>query len=353
MRIKLAVLDKDDSYLSRFVSALSSRYADSVEIYSFTNLSNAIQSLDDLRIDVFLADDSFDIDFSAIPKRCGFAYFMATSEEGSMNDQRVIGKYQRIEQIYKQILGIYSENSAAYTGVRPTDDSVGTVAFMPVSGGCGASTMAAACAIYQAQHGKRTLYLNLEAYGASDMFFQGDGASDMSDIIFALKSRKSNLMLKLESCVRQDPSGVFFFSASQNALDMAELSDEDVRRFLSELRMSGSYDCIVLDLDFALDSRTLKILQDVQSVIWVGDGSEISNQKLVRIYQTLQILDQDSDNPLLSRLHILYNKFSSHTSSIPTEVDLKSIGGAPRYEHATTKMILEQLSQMSMFASIV
>lgn len=42
----------------------------------------------------------------------------------------------------------------------------------------------------------------------------------MSDIIFALKGRKANLAMKLQSCVKKATCGVDFFSTSQTALDI-------------------------------------------------------------------------------------------------------------------------------------
>ena len=49
----------------------------------------------------------------------------------------------------------------------------------------------------------------------------------MSDIIFSLKSKKANLAMKLESCVKQDHTGVYFYSQAKFALDMMELDKEE------------------------------------------------------------------------------------------------------------------------------
>lgn len=83
-------------------------------------------------------------------------------------------------------------------------------------GGVGSSSLAAACALNFAARGRSVLYLNLEKFGGSSQFFSGEGQFDMSDVVLSLKSRKANLALKLESYVRRDPRGVFFF-ASQSA----------------------------------------------------------------------------------------------------------------------------------------
>ena len=91
------------------------------------------------------------------------------------------------------------------------------IIFSSPSGGVGTSSMAAACAVHYAMQGKKVLYLNLEKFGSADVFFSGEGQFDMSDIIYTLKSKKTNLALKLESCVKQDISGVYFYSQSKRA----------------------------------------------------------------------------------------------------------------------------------------
>ena len=45
MKIRLALLEKDQSYLNRIVSAFSTKYADKFEIYSFTDPGVALATL--------------------------------------------------------------------------------------------------------------------------------------------------------------------------------------------------------------------------------------------------------------------------------------------------------------------
>ena len=88
MKIKLAILEKDVSYLNRIVSVFSTKYADKFEIYSFTDPSVALASLDDAKIDVLVANDAFEIDVAVLPRRCGFAYFVDSADINMENDQR-------------------------------------------------------------------------------------------------------------------------------------------------------------------------------------------------------------------------------------------------------------------------
>lgn len=116
MKIKLAILEKDQSYLNRIVTAFSTKYADKFEIYSFTDHAIALATLDSSRIDVLVASDAFEIDITALPKRCGFAYFVDSLDVDTVNDQKAICKFQKADLIYKQILSIYSENAGMENG---------------------------------------------------------------------------------------------------------------------------------------------------------------------------------------------------------------------------------------------
>ena len=92
MRIKLAILEKDQSYLNRIVAAFGTKYADKFEIYSFTDQAIALSTLDSSRIDVLVASDAFDIDSTALPKRCGFAYFVDSPDV----DQAILRAHTRL-----------------------------------------------------------------------------------------------------------------------------------------------------------------------------------------------------------------------------------------------------------------
>lgn len=352
MRIKLAILERDQSYLNRIVSAFSTKYADKFEIYSFTDKDMAIATLGTARIDVLVASDAFDIDVTALPARCGFAYFVDSADIDHVNEQRAICKFQKADLIYKQILSVYSEKAGSVSGLKFGDESAKVFAFCSACGGVGTSSMAAAAAVYFAAKNHKTLYLNLEKFGTADAFFSGEGQFDMSDIVFALKSKKTNLSLKLESCVKQDHTGVYFYSQPKVALDIHELNTEDILRLISEIKLTGSYDYIILDVDFAIDKDTLSILRQTHAVVMVSDGSEIANGKTFQAHQALSILEQDNDASIMNRIALVYNKFSNKTGKALEGLNVKNIGGAPRYEHATTSQVVEQLSKMEVFSKI-
>lgn len=353
MKIKLAILENDVNYLNRIVVAFNTRYADKLEIYSFTKYDAAIEALTTSKIDVLIANDSFDVNTKEIPAKCGFAYLVDSVDIENVRDQRAICKFQKADLIYKQILGIYSEKAENMSKIKLNDDSNKLITFSSPSGGVGTSSVAASCAIYFAKKNKKVLYFNLEPFGSSDNFFSAEGQFDMSDIVYAIKSAKANLTLKLESCVKQDTTGVYFFSAPKIALDMQELTDDDVKHLISELRLMGGYDYIILDIPFGIDKTTLGIYEISNSVVIVGDGTEVSNTKIERAYKAMTTLEQNMDERITNNMSIIYNKFSNKTGQLIGNVELKTLGGSPRYEHASQQQVLKQLSSLSCYDGLM
>ena len=353
MKIKLAILEKDRSYLTRIVTAFGAKYAEKIEIYSFTDPEVAIETLSSAKIDMLLSSDAFSIDLRRLPNRCAFAYLVDSMGIDMINEQRAICKFQKADLIYKQILSVYSEKASSITGFKMSGEQSVVIAFCSASGGVGSSTMAAACAKRFAKKEKKVLYLNLEKFGSADVFFTGPGQFDMSDIIFALKSKKTNLPLKLESCVKQDASGVYFYSQTKIALDMMELNTEDTIRLISELKITGGYDYIILDLDFGIDKETLKLYRCAQDIVMVGDGSVESNSKTERAYTALATMEANADAPLINRMSFIYDKVSSKSGQQLNAPGLKILGGAPRYAGANTQQVVEQLAAMDVFDAIM
>ena len=95
MKVRVAILENDSNYLQRVVSIFNNKFGNELEIYSFTDISSAYRCLDDKKINVFLANENIDIDFSMIPKKCGFAYLVESSDIEKYNDKKAVCKFQR------------------------------------------------------------------------------------------------------------------------------------------------------------------------------------------------------------------------------------------------------------------
>ena len=121
---------------------------------------------------------------------------------------------------------------------------------------------------------------------------------------------------------------------------------------LDELCASGRYDYIITDIDLDLNPKVEKILEYSSKIVFVSDGTDISNMKLDRGLQTMRLWAQQKNEVLMSQAYLYYNKFSNKTSKAVQGLDLEELGGVPRFEHATTQQVIEQLINIPNFAKL-
>lgn len=351
MKIKLAMLESDSMYLRRVVPMFNNKYADELEIYSFTDLDAAIACLEEKKIDVFLASDNFKIDFSMLPKRCGFAYLVESLDISFVDKHKAICKFQKGELIYKQILSIYSEHIPNISGAAVSENgAMKTIAFTSPCGGVGTSTSAAGAAIALASAGQRVLYLNAQVYGNADMYFSCDGQFDFSDIIYAVKSNKTNRAMKLQSTVKHDVCGVNYYSSVRVPLDMMEMNAKDYITLQSELKSLGCYDYVVIDADFPRTQSEFEFFGYCSSVVLVTDGTEASQDKINRAVSCLKIIDERAELAILPRAWLLGNKISDSGMG---RIDLRSLGTFPMYQSVSPSQLARQMSLSGYFSQLM
>lgn len=353
MRIKVALLEQDRTYLEKFVNVFNNRYYEKIEMYSFTNLEDAAKALRIFRIDVFIASDDFEVDTENIPNRCGFAYFLESREIESYKGQKVICKYQKADTIYKAILGLYAEKSASLSGIKQNIDSnIHIVTFVSAGGGEGSSTVAVAFAKRNVQMGKKVLYLNLEKFGDSNIYFHGEGNSTLSDVLYIIKGKKSNIALKIESSIRYDNSGVQFIDSCKNAMDVMEIRAEDVETIINNIKLMDVFDILVFDVDFEILPMNLEIYKYSDRIVFVHDGTAAAKGKLEKAYDVMKILNEQKSIPLLQKTCMLYNKFKNSEADIP-QTDISVLGAIPKYSASDIYRIIDEIATMTFLDKIL
>jgi MinD-like ATPase involved in chromosome partitioning or flagellar assembly len=354
MQIRLVIGVQDKRYMNNLVAYLEKNHLDKLEIFSFSAPEMLTGYLGKGSADVILIDEKFGISAASLEGYGKIAYLCDDTGERERDGIRLIAKFKKPDLIFKDILDLYAEggNRAAFrSGNQHSGNLILVTGF---SGGTGASTFAAALAKTYASRGKKTLYLNLETTGGSSDFFSAHGAYRFEDVIFALKSQHTDVMLKMESTVRMDRSGVYFFEPCSTSMYMLELTNEDILRTLDVLADSGVYDYVVVDMNFRLSRDFMEIMSRMNRTILVENGGETANSKFIRTMQAVQILEEQTKLNVTAGMVVLYNAFSSSKSSseIP-ELRIPVIGKIPPVKHALVCEIVEyMLMQKEIFDAL-
>lgn len=350
MKIKLAILDRDSNYLRRVVGAFGSYYAEKLEVYSFTDAEAALAALTPNRIQVFLAAYDAAPDLKRIPEGCGFAYLVEMTGVDMLDEQTAVCKFQSAEMLYKQVLDIFSR-SAKNLKIIPGSGGSSLLLFSSPCGGTGTSTMAAACAMYFAAQGKKALYLDLEVCGSAETYFRAAGALDLGDVIYAAKSKGANLTMKIESCVRQDACGVYFFAPANVALDVRDLRAEEIRQILNTLQYSGGYDYIAADLDFSLEKARAELMQLADHVVWVSDGSERAEKKMQRALEALRLME-GAEQPAAQKISLYYNRLHRKEPHAALPEQLHLCGSVSELDGGTEREAAAYMAEKNLFAPL-
>lgn len=356
MKIKIAIIDNDSNYLERISSSFGSLYADKLEVYLFTDPQVAVNKINSKRnfADVVLCGVDINIDPKLIAKNSSFAYFCDSSDVESYNGYRAVGKYQRIDRIYKEILGIYSDNANSTLIFKGNIDSdCKIISFVSAAGGVGASTAAASYAIRCCKSGNKTLYLNFEKIGSTNIFFKAEGNGSFDNILYSIKSKNSNLSLKLESEVKHSEEGVDFFDDCKISLDKQSVSVEDINKLIKNLVVKDDYSRIILDMNISFDDVTLCLLDKSDKIVFVSDGSDISNSKTISVLKSFEILEnQSEDITIIGKSVLLYNKFSSKSGKQLTDISVNVIGGINKIEGLDEGRLARKISEYGVFDNI-
>jgi len=352
MKIKVAIVDIDENYKSRLLKNLQLKYPDKLELYIFSDMAHLYSSLQKEIMDIVLIDSKLELDKEQIPHGTVAAYLCDMVEIEEYNNTAAICKYQKIETIYKQIIGLYAENISNIK-IKSSGSAARIVLFFSAQGGSGVSSVAAAYALNCARRGKQVCYLNLEPLGKPDIYFSGDGSMSFSDVIYALKSRKNNLVMKLESAVKTDASGVDFFDTCKNAYDMMELKDEELGRLLRGITQVKEYEEIILDISGDLNHQSFMLMSNyADKVVCVTDGSRTGNGKFFRFCEVLRVMEQREEKNILGKMVLLYNRFSSKGSSQMMETPVPVLGGIPRYTGVDERELIGQIAGMDILKQI-
>lgn len=350
MKIKVVILDDDAVFLERLIGTLNAHYADKLEVFSFTGKEAATDKVREIRADIFLVGEAFEDD-EALRNERGFTWLIGTPGVDAYLGYAAIGKFQKVDQIYKNILNLYAEYAAEKEiHAKVATGDAATIVFSSPSGGVGTSSLAAACAAYYAAAGKRALYLTFDELGTADVFFVGDGMYSMTDVIYALKSKKANLAIKIESCIKHGPYGISFFSGTKTSMDMLELKPEEKAELLTAVRTAGLFDYVILDYPFSMTRDALKLIAGAHIWVSVTDGSAPSVEKTERMIDALGTGYKDLGDRLLDRMSLLYNRYDETRSGRVR--NFEAIDTMRNFPNATEQSVIETMMDAGVFEKI-
>lgn len=352
MKIKVVIVDRDSNYTEHILQAFQTLYSDKVEMQVFSDVGSFYNNIREVYADLVLCDSSIQLDSASLPDSVVVGRLCEQQGIEEIGGISAICKYQKVDVLYKLMLGLFAEK-ASDMKLKTSGNLVHMTMFTSVQGGCGTSAAAAAYALKKAENRRKIFYLNLQKFGSSNLYFSGEGTMSFSDVIYALKSRKSNLLIKVESSSKRDVSGVEFFSDCRNAFDMLELKDDEIVSLLQAIGQVGDYDEIVVDLSGDLTERQMKLMQDyADSIVYVCDGSIAGIRKFEKFCETIRVIEERKEVQIMNKIKLLYNRYSSKNSMQMEKLPVNLLGGIHRFENVSGRALIEQIAKIEILKQV-
>jgi cellulose biosynthesis protein BcsQ len=288
------------------------------------------------------------IEPSDIPKDIIAAYLVGQNDIDKVEEFTAICKFQKYEILFKQIMDLCLEREVTHYTKKNILGNITKLIFVTsASGGVGTSTVAVAVSKHIAMAGKKVLYLSLENNAITDIFFKAEDELTFSDVIYTIKSKKTNMISRVENIVQKDDSGVYFFRPCRTVFDMNELNAADIENLISQICSMGSYDYIIVDTKLNFDSIGYFLCDYADDIILVSDARVSDTIKLRYLKEAFDIWDEKNDARFTTKTNILYNKVGSHSAVKSEDLGYDEIGIIPKYDSTDEKTIADQISRLN------
>ncbi len=299
MNIKIAIIDNDINYLER-LSGVLQQY-DELIVAVFTKIESFQQTMEfeDFQIIVFNPDISAQqlIFPSKVMPIC-----LCTQESVNRSLYQnipAVQKYQRISNIYKQIIKNYAEHvkdsemdyfKAASTRV--------IVVHSPV-GGSGKTTISLAIAGKIQKMGKRVLFLSMEQCNSSAICcdIKEDGITCLVETL----NTNSSFELKLKGILKQNMAGIYYVECFSRLVDYDDVKGEEIEKIIHKIKMCDVCDYIVIDTGSTLDDVNKAVLNSADRIVIIQRSGELADAKLALFDKQMMI------NELREKLCIVKN----------------------------------------------
>lgn len=364
--MKVLLLSGDTDYSNRIKHYFGKKYFD-VHIYICDNVESVKLLSEKESFDVILFDSDFDNvkaeELGASLSSAAFAYISSTNE--IVNEKDTIYKYRSVTELHSQICTLYEKKKNRIVRKNDTGEEKSTeiITFLPVHGGAGSSTMAAACAVSLAARDS-VLYINLEEKPSDSAFFATDSKKGITEIISELKTKytESSIYQLLKEIIQQDrkqkAAKVFCINGFNNILDVLSLTDQCIEILFKILRSKFDFKYIIVDTDSIVSKVLQRIIVSSDKLVFVSSDSDIADIKLSQINRYMELLKRDDENAV-PESYLLLNQYYGMSNEGEVVHGMKVIGRFARYRtndntRITSQNIIDEvLSEADAFSKLI
>lgn len=312
-RLTLIIVDEEKEYIDALSDFILEEFPGKFSIHSFTNKTTFTKFIAEeyIQYDILLINPSL-YDKSLYEGKPGIVIFLAEAISDSCRDSNktTIYKYQSGRVIAQEMVKIYSEKMDTGNSIVEDNRKTKVIAVYSPAGGTGKTTLALSLGICCAQKSLNTLYINLEDVYSAGQFFNTCDKPGLSNIIYYSKLRDKDILSKIEETKCIDPNySLCYIGPPDSVLDLNELDSVDLQYILKELKHSGNYDLVIVDMYGGVNERNFTIFDASDEIIFVLSQEQYCHEKTVKIIKELERYCHKTGTDYLRKIVPVLNKY--------------------------------------------
>lgn len=313
MNIKIAILDSDLNYLERLSGVLQQYDEFSVSVFTKEDTLEQAMEQNSFQIVLFHPDVSeSQISFPAGVMPIGLCDD-ETKNRKLYPQMAVIQKYQRISNIYKELLKCYAEY-ADDNGMEILQGSAKTIAVYSPIGGSGKTTIAMAIAQKLHAMNKRVFFLSAEQFSSASLYFpvQEEGITKLIETL----NGTNNFQLTLKGILKENESGILYVEGFRRLVDYEDVSYTEIENVISKIRQCDVCDYLIIDTGSCLDEITKTVLESVDKIVLVQRNGENADEK-IKLFDTQVWVNEQKERMCVVKNFAEQNKKGYELPQLP------------------------------------
>ncbi|RCX09606.1 AAA domain-containing protein [Anaerobacterium chartisolvens] len=312
--ISLVIADTDESYIEALSVYLMEEHSQRFEISCFTGREPLEKFISETakRIQILLITPQ-------LHKGIEYSHKVDTvillhpgnppCEEGELPG---VCKYQNGGKLAAQIANIHFENTSEKFFMPDGGKQARVIAVYSPSGGAGNTSVSISLSICGVQTGLSVFYLNLEEISSIPSYFNSENPQNLSNIFYYLREKNKNMALKIEGARCIDVRyGVHYFLPPDSSMEFDEISAEELRELVSQLKRTGKYDAVVIDMPHGLNPSCRELMKLCDKLVFVTSHDNMSIAKFRTFNSQLDLLWDGSGSEIAKKSLLAVNKYNA------------------------------------------
>lgn len=335
MNISIAIADSNREYIERLSEVLQ-QYSDlTIHIYASSQKLQA--AIETNRFDVVLFDPDISdqrIAFSGV-KLPMCLYSDEAKNIGMYTEITKVIKYQRISNIYKEIVRQYADK-AGYSMTLDNSQNTQVIAVYSPIGGSGKTTVALTVASKLTGFGKAVLYISMEQLNSS-ICVNPKMEEGITALIQSVTDEHTNFELRMKGILKQGINGMSYIEGFDRIVDYSDVRDEEITEVLNRIKRCGDYDYLVIDMESNIDAMGRVVMEIADYIFVVEKPGELPSVKMGLFAQ--QVI-ADEYSPKMMRIC----NFADNNSSYCKDIPFGTVGTINNYGNLQLRSIIKAIN---------